>query len=183
MNIVEQRKPIKSKHINLTKHAYERYTLRVSNDSKERACQWFASALMQATFEHTQKGGNEVYVFKNYRIIIDKHLTIITVIDTEDDNWEGIKEAREQIETYIKGKLKRTVTPLFTKLDRIDISIHEAHISMIKTRNPKTKDIINKNIIELERNKSLLLNSIEGVKKTAHKYYIELKDIHKRLKD
>ncbi|BCK59865.1 hypothetical protein [Staphylococcus phage vB_SauH_DELF3] len=183
MNIVEQREPTESKHINLTKLAIASCTLRVSNDSKERASKASASALMPATFEHAQKAGNAPHEFKLYRKFIHNRLTRFTVIHTEDDNWEGIKEAREQTPTYIKGKRKKAVTPLSTKKDRIDVSIHEPHFSMIKDRNPKTKDIENKNMIDPDRNKSLLFPSIEGVRKTAHKSYIDLKDIDKILKE
>lgn len=181
LNIVERKKPILSKHVNITNHAYERFLMRVENSSREKAKEWVAQALNKATYVTQQEKGREVYVFKEHKLVIDKHLNIITIMSDNEADWESIKDTRDDISDFIKRKLNKEVRPLIKKRNDIQIKIYEKEISKIKTKNPNTKDIIQEQINSLIVDKDNTNDKLIGITKTAKKYYLEPEDVHKDL--
>lgn len=182
MSIIDKKGIIKVAQINLTNHAFERYLMRVNQDhSREQAKTWVAQALNKGKYVSKQKGGNEIYVYNGTKLVIDKHMNIVTIMTDQEADWESIKDTREDIEQFIIRKLNREAKPLIQKCDNIQINIYEKEISKLKARNPETQSIIQKDIDTLINDKKNVENKLEGICKTAKKYYIEPQKVHKRL--
>lgn len=182
MNIVERRKPLKGTNINVTNHAYERYLLRVNKyGNRDQARTWLASALNKAKFVKKQEDLNEVYVYGKHKLIIDKHLNIVTILSTDDIDWDSIEDTRDDITKYVTNKLKREVRPLVKRRKELQVSIYEAEINKIRARSPKIKANIQEKIDTLINDKNKTTNKMEGIVKTAKKYYIDPVTVHKEL--
>lgn len=180
-NIIERKKPIKASQINLTNHGFERYLLRVGlNKSREYAEQWVARALNNSTYLRTQDNGCEEYSFDNFTIIVDKFLNIVT-IKMADEDWKSINEVQSDITRYITNKLKKEAHPHVQAKKNFTIKIYEAKVKQIKAKSPKVKDIIQKQIDDLEHQLCLHNDKLEGIKKKVKKYYLDPSDIIKEV--
>lgn len=182
MVILDSKGVITHKQVNLTNHAYERFLMRVEgNKSRDEAKQWFSKALNNCTFITRQNNGQEVYVFKTYRIVIDKHLNVITIMTDNESDFENIKDTDNDIVAFIINKLNKEVKPLIQQRNETQIKIYEKEISKIKTKNPNTKDIIQESIDELVNEISIINDKIDYVAKIAKKYHVEPSKVHKEL--
>ena len=182
MTILDSKGVITHKQVNLTNHAYERFLMRVeSNKSREEAKQWFSKALNNCTFITRQNNGQEVYVFKTYRIVIDKHLNVITVMTENESDFENIKDTDNDIVSFIISKLNKEVRPLIQQRNETQIKVYEKEISKIKVHNPNTKDNIQKSIDDLVNEISVINNKIDYVAKIAKKYHVEPSKVHREL--
>lgn len=179
MDYVNQKGIVKESQVNLTKHAFERYQLRFGKHTREQAISWITMALNNATYL-SNANGRSTYEYDNARIVVDKHMNVITIMKEELD-WNSIKDTRSDIEEFIIKKLRKEVKP-FLRVDKeLQISIYEKEINKLKTNNPTTKEYIQKDIDELLNNKENNITKIQGIIRTAKKYYVKPNDIVKNL--
>lgn len=180
MDYVNQKGLLKSSQVNLTKHAYERYHLRINKShNREQAIEWTTKALNNGKYI-SNSNGRSTYEYNQTQLVVDKHMNVITIMKDEPE-WESIKDTRSDIEEYIIKKLRKEVRPLITKDKETQISIYEKEINKLKTNNPKTKEYIQKTIDELLNNKENNITKIQGIIRTAKKYYVKPNDIVKNL--
>lgn len=181
-NIVERKRPLKTSQVNLTNHGFERFLKRVGTSKKrEHALDWVTRALNSGSYSRTQEDGCVEYKYKEFSVIVDKNLNVVTIKSIEDEGWESIKETQTDITRYISNKLKKEAHPLTQSKKKLLIEVHEAKVRQIRARSPKVKSIIQDKIEELERDINLIDDKLEGIEKKARKYYLDPTDVIKEV--
>lgn len=160
----------------LTEHAYERYKQRVGKGkSKSHALNWIVQAINNSNF----LGETDVYryyKYGEYKIVVGEKNKIVTISYFNDSH---IKDFKKEMNQYIRNKFINKLKPYYRVKKNLQIEVYESKIKQLKVNNPDTKEIIQKEITELETQLVRTIGSIDNIIKLGEHYNIPANELTK----
>lgn len=159
---------IKTEYL-LTQHAFERFKQRVGKGkSKADALNWVAQAISNSILVR-QTDEYRFYKYGEYKIIVGDKNKVITISYFNDSHTKNFKK---EVNKLIHNKFKSKIQPFYKVKKNLQIKIYEAKIRKLKAKNPKTQEIIQQEISELEKQLIRTISSIDEIIKLGEKYNV-----------
>lgn len=152
--------------LGLSSHASDRIRQRVGITSAEVGAAW-ASDKVRNAIKSWNKNGQIHYDVGDYVIVVGGN-TVITVTPKGNEtsyldkfNEVVAKEARKHLDKYRRD------------LRKADIAVAEAQLNYLRAKNPNTREIIRKRIVEAGDKRAQLNDKIYAVELAAKRYGVE----------
>lgn len=149
----------------LSGHAKERIRQRVGIESEEAATAWASEQIKTAT-KTWQKAERTHYDVGNFEIVCGGN-TVVTVLpkETTASYLDKFNEVIAKESTKLLAKYSR-------ELRKAEISVAEAQLNFLKAKNPNTKAIIQRRLVEATDRKAGWEDEIKAVELAARRYGI-----------
>lgn len=147
----------------LSDHAKTRIRQRLGIESTEVATQWASDNIARAT-EKITRGSTTHYISDAFEIIADG-LSVITVKPVRKE-----RSYLERLGGVVEKEVLKMIADKEVALRRIEIVIAEHTLNQLKVRNPKTKSLIGRRLMESIDIKQRHSDELYAIKKAAGQY-------------
>lgn len=157
----------KSGKFTLTKHASDRIRQRIGIADTGAQTAWVNESIAKAG-EINTVGNYTTYTSDSFASICDglKVVTIKPVANT--------KTYLKTLGGAVTKEVQKMLVPHERLLRKAEIKVAELTLNYLKARNPNTKKMINKRLVEATDEKQLLVDEVYAIKKAAGRYGVEV---------
>lgn len=154
----------------ITEHAQDRLRQRFGLDSLKAMYSWVSAKKLDGKFVRKQPDGRKVYAWGDVELFFSPNeSTLISVVDT------GLtKRLVAQFGSSLAKEARKLLIVKEREYRKIEISVAEITLNMLKARNPKIKTKLNDKLTIVNDRKENLLSEIKSIRLAAKEYGVEV---------